>query len=200
MINLLPLQTKKSIAYARHNTMLRRWIAATLLGVTGILAVLVFGHLNITSSTATWQKQIDETKQRLSAQKLEETQKRVTEISDSVKLASQVLSKQILFSKLLAQIGAVMPEGTSLQSLSIASVEGGIDLSAVAKDFQTATQVQVNLSDPENKIFEKADIVSTTCADTQDTDYPCQITLRALFAKDNIFQYSSNTKQKAGAE
>lgn len=194
MINLLPEETKSYITYARRNTVLRKWVIAALIGIMGIVAVLMAGHLFIDRSATSWQKQVDNAQAQLKAQKLEETQKRVTEISDSVKLATQVLSKQVLFSKLLTQVGAAMPPGSSLQSLSINSIEGGIDLTAVATNYQTATQVQINLSDPSNKIFEKADIGSVTCGDPDKQAYPCTVTIRALFAKDNAFQYTAQKR------
>lgn len=193
MINLLPDDTKQNISYARRNTILRKWIISTAIGVFGIVLIIAAGQLFVVRSTASWQQQVDTTKEQLGAQKLEETQSRVAEISDSVKLATQVLSKQVLFSKLLTQVGAAMPSGSSLQSLSISSPEGGIDLTAVATSYQTATQVQVNLSDPNNNIFEKADIVNVSCLEATGSDgYPCRVTIRALFAKDNNFQYVNN--------
>lgn len=196
MINLLPNDYKKQISYARRNASLLRWAIACAIGVFGILLVIVAGQLFMIRSTDSWQRQVNSTSAQLESQKLQETQTRVTEISDSIKLAIQVLSKQVLFSKLLTQIGAAMPNGTSLQSLSIATPEGGIDLTAVATNYQTATQVQVNLSDPSNKIFEKADIVSVSCqqGDEVTSAYPCTVSIRALFAKDNVFQYVTTNK------
>lgn len=195
MINLLPTQTKQEIFFARRNSALKNWAVATVVGLFGIVIVIASGYLFISRSTSGWQQQVNDTKQQLEKQQLQATQNKITEMSDSIKLASQVLSKQVLFSKLLTQITTVLPAGTSLQSLSIKSVEGGIDLSAVAKDYQSATQVQINLADPKNKVFEKADIISITCQDPDKSDYPCLVTIRALFAKDNAFQYSS---QQAG--
>lgn len=191
MINLLPNETKQQLLFARKNTALKNWIVATVIGLLGILLVIAAGQLFISRSTTVWQKQVNDTKQQLEQQQLQQTQNRVTEMSDSIKLASQVLSKQVLLSKLLTQVTTVLPTGTSLQSLSIKSAEGGIDLTAIARDYQSATQVQINLADPKNKVFEKADIVSVTCQDNSNTGYPCTVTLRALFAKDNAFQYSS---------
>jgi Tfp pilus assembly protein PilN len=191
MINLLPNETKQQLLFARRNSALRSWALATIMGLLGILIVIAAGQLFISHSNAVWQKQVNDTKQLLEQQQLQQTQNRVTEMSDSIKLASQVLSKQVLFSKLLSQITAVLPVGTSLQSLSIKSAEGGIDLTAVARDYQSATQVQINLADPKNKVFEKADIVSVTCQEDSDDGYPCTVTVRALFAKDNAFQYNT---------
>lgn len=195
MINLLPSGVKQEIAFARRNTSLRKWVIATGIGLVGIALVIAAGQLFISRSTATMQHQVNSSKQSLEKQNLAQTQTRVAEMSDSIKLASQVLSKQILFSKLLAQITTVMPTGTSLESLSIKSVEGGIDLSAGAKDYQAATQVQVNLADSKNKIFQKADIIGINC-DRTTIDYPCTVTIRALFSKENAFQYTSANAQE----
>lgn len=197
MINLLPNETKQQVSFARRNTTLRKWVIATAIGVAGIAIVFAAGLWFIHRSTNSVQAQVTATTEQLKAQKLDETQKRVAEISDSVKLASQVLSKQVLFSKLLTQIGAVMPAGAALQSLSINSTQGGIDLTAVATNYETASQVQVNLADPANKIFEKADIVTVNCqTTTTPTEYPCQVTIRALFTKNNTFQYATQGAKK----
>jgi hypothetical protein len=87
-----------------------------------------------------------------------------------------------------------------LTGLSINKVQGGLDLQAAATDSQTATQVQVNLQDPKNQIFEKADIVNIQCAtdastagDPLKSQYPCTVQLRTLFAKNNTFSFISGT-------
>lgn len=198
MINLLPPETKQEIVFARRNTILRNWLLAMIVGFIGILVVLGAGLLFIVHSTDNWEKQITQTEQQLKEQKLQETQTRITDMSESIKLASQVLSSQVLFSKLLSQATTVLPTGASLQSLAIQSATGGIDLTVGAKDYQSATQAQINLSDPRNKVFEKADIVNISCqTEDPDNEYPCTATIRALFAKDNTFQYTTSTEGTA---
>ena len=198
MINLLPNDYKQSIRYARLNTQLLHWLGGMLVGISGIALVVIGGQLYIKQSVKTYRGQVSQLQSSLANQKMADTQKRVEDISSSFKLVNQVLSKEILFSRLLQQIGAVMPPGSSLQGLSIGSLEGGIDLQAVASDYQTATQVQVNLQDPANQIFEKADILSIACSTTKATDprYPCQVTIRALFAKNNPFTFVKPTETK----
>lgn len=204
MINLLPPDQKTDIIFARRNAVLKNWIVASCIGVVGIIVVIAAGQFFISRSTTTWQKQVSSMRAQLDAQNQAEVQKQVTNISDSVKLTLQVLERQVLFSKLLVQVGAAMPSGTTLNSLSISSTQGGLDLAASAKDYQTATQVQLNLSDPQNKLFEKADIIGVNCDNTTKTPtggllpYPCKITIRALFAKNNAFQYTK-TAPAAGA-
>lgn len=196
MINLLPTDTRDNLLYARRNTKLLRWIIAISIGIVGLLAVTIMGLFYMEYSTNQIQKQVELSRAELKTQKLEETQKQAENMSNSFKLVTQVLSKQIIFSEVLRQVGAVMPSGASLANLSIEQLQGGIDLQVVAEDYQTATQVQVNLQDPANKLFEKVDIVSVSCADGQDQDtqgdYPCTGSYRALFTDNSPFLFLNN--------
>lgn len=203
MINLLPPDAKKNILYARRNMVLARWLVAIFAGLIGIIVTVAAGQYYLNLSAKSYAAEAEKTQQMLKAQKLDETNKRVTEISSSMKLMVQVLSRQVLFSDLIRQIGAVIPPGASLTNLTINKLEGGIDLQFKATDYQTSTQIQVNLEDPHNRIFEKADIININCqssdgnsdvAEQIDTKYPCTVNVRALFAKDNPFLFISNKR------
>ncbi|HUP26305.1 MAG TPA: hypothetical protein VM124_01500 [Candidatus Limnocylindrales bacterium] len=202
MINLLPPNVKENILYARRNTRLRRWIMGLLFSIAIIAATVGMGYLYLQRSINSYAVQVSQGEDQLKAQKLEETQTQVQDLTNSLKLVVQVLSREILFSKLLTQVGAALPNGSVLTDLSINKVSGGLDLRAAATDYQTATQVQVNLQDPSNKIFEKADIINIQCAnqpaggDPVKVRYPCTIQLRALFAQNNPFSFiSTGAKQ-----
>lgn len=199
MINLLPPDFKENISFARRNTMLRKWVIALIISITAIASTVAVGQLYLHQSTKTLSAQVQQSTEQLKIQKLEETQTRVEGISSSLKLVVQVLGREVLFSKLLQQIGAAMPPGAVLTNLSINKLQGGLDLQVAASDYQTGTQVQVNLQDPGNKIFEKADIVSIQCASGENassdpfkSQYPCTVQIRALFAKNNPFLFINN--------
>lgn len=189
MINLLPPDVKQNITYARRNTQLLRWSIILLLSIVSVFGFVGAGTLYMNSSIKTIGAQVASGQEQLKLAKTEDTQKRVEEISGSLKLVVQVLSRQVQFSKLLQQIGSAMPPGSILTNLSITKIQGGIDLSAAARDYQTATQVQVNLQDPKNKVFDKVDIISITCESTTYRNYPCLVTVRAQFTKDNPFLF-----------
>ncbi len=201
MINLLPPDIKENTLYARRNTRLRKWCLAVLSAAIGVVLIATFGQFYIDRSIKSYAAQAEATTEQLKTQKLEETQKEVTNISSSLQLVVQVLSREVLFSKLIQQIGTAIPSGASLSDLSINKVEGGIDLRFNAADYQTATQVQVNLQDQANKIFDKADILNINCAASNPNDprYLCQISIRAQFAKNNPFLFvagqTAGTKQ-----
>lgn len=205
MINLLPTEAKQSISYARRNTMLIRWSFA-LLASLGIVAVIsIFGYIYIQQAISDTKQQVATTQEQLKVQKLEDTQKRVQNISSSLKLVIQVLSKQVLFSSLLQQIGAAMPPNTVLTNLSINKLQGGIDLQVAATDYEAATQVQINLKDPKNQIFSDADLINSQCGIATGTNgkYPCTVTIRAKFSTNNPFLFinrnGATTAGPAGA-
>ncbi len=197
MINLLPNETKKALAYARQNTELRRWMISLIITCTALMAVIVGGVFYLRTATNSYWSQVEQGKISLNAQNQEVVKQEVQDLSGNLKLVDSVLSKQVLFSRLLQQIGAAMPPNSVLTGLSINELEGGIDLQAAAVDYNSATQVQVNLSDPENKIFTSADIINIQCVtippgtdpNLVTTKYPCSVQLRALFADDNPFLF-----------
>lgn len=195
MINLLPPDVKQRITYARRNTSLRSWLLALLGAIICICVVVGAGHLYLRHSIDTYTTQLSEGQQQLKDQHLEKTQQDVEAVSSNLKLVTQVLSRAVLFSKLLGQVGSAIPSGSVLTNLSISNkVQGGIDLSFSSTDYQTGTQIQLNLADPNNKIFEKADIVNIQCATpTEPTKYPCTIQIRALFAKNNTFMFINSS-------
>lgn len=193
MINLLPPDVKQAIIYGRRNRQLAKWTGATLGGIAGIGLVIAAGLVYINLQTNAYAKQVERAKASLADQQMEATVARIGEIDASVRLALNVLSREVRFSELLRGLGAAMPPGAVLQNLSIGDVQGALDLQAIAANYETATQVQVNLQDPRNKIFEKADIVSITCAAPaagRNERYPCQVSIRALFAKDSPYLFS----------
>ncbi len=195
MINLVPPELKETLIYARRNRMLVRWVLAFSVGMIGIGSVVLASNMYINQSRLHYKQSVERQKTQLATQKLEETKQRTEDISTSTKLAFQVLSRQVLFSELLQQVGAVMPSGAVLQSLSISKLEGALDLQAISGDYQTGTQVQINLADPENRIFDKADIVSINCTTaTPDDRYPCRVSIRALFSKNSTFLFTNAVK------
>lgn len=198
MINLLPTDTRRDTLYARRNSRMLRWLLALSVALVVSGLIIGAGYVYLNQSTKDYQKRLEVSKQNLQAQNVEQTQKKVEEISGNIKLTTQVLGKEILFSKLLRQFGATLPANTSLDQLQIDKLQGGLTLSVLAKDINSATQVQVNLQDPKNKIFEKADIENISC-DPGGTNksYPCTVQIKALFLKDNPFLYIAPNAAKA---
>jgi len=189
MINLLPSEYGSSLRYSHLNATLRRWLVAATVACGGLVLILSVGWVYITQQNKNLAKNIDSVNQQLQAEDLAGTQKKAQAITNNIKIINQVLSREIRFSGLITQIGSVMPPGAVLSGLTLAKVDGGLDLSASARDYTSATQIAVNLSDPKNKIFDKVDIVNVNCSATSGSAYPCSASFRALFSKSTQSQF-----------
>lgn len=194
MINLLPPETKQAYYYASSNQRLLKWVVALAAGLIGLALISTYGwvtlHQSITSNAA----QVSQTENGLTKNSLVATDQRVLTISNDFRLVVKVLSQEVLFSKLLSKMAAAMPSGANLTDLNITNTASGsgLDITAEATDYTTASQVEVNLADPSNGIFTRADIVSITCTPPQtgtNQQYPCIVAIRAQFAQNNQFLF-----------
>ena len=201
MINLMPPEAKSVVLYSRRNLRLLHWTVGCLFIIAAMGATVVLGGFYIDNAKSSLTSSISQTKSTISTQKLDKVQAQAEEISSGVKLIVQVLNKEVRFSKLLQQIGTIMPAGATLGNIQLSNkINGALDLTANAVDYQTATQVQVNLQDPKNNLFEKVDTTSVTCSDTPvaatssgtPSRYKCQILVRALFRKDAAVTFLAN--------
>ncbi len=182
MINLLPRDYSSAIHYGRLNARLRWWLIASLVATAGLILVMAIGWVYISQQSKNLNKSITASKAQLASQNLASVQKQADEITKNVRLINQVLGREIRFSDLIQNIGTVMPPGTILNSLTLSKVNGALDLSANTRDYASAAQIAVNLSDPKNNIFDKLDIVTVNCSTVG--AYPCNATFKALFNKD----------------
>lgn len=189
MINLLPAEYGGALRSAHFNTILRRWVAAALLATGGLILIMAVGWVYIDEQTRDLSRNIDSLNQQLQARDLTSTQAKAKAITTNIKIINQVLSREIRFSDLIKQIGSVMPPGTVLSSLTLAKVDGALDLSANARDSTSAAQIALNLSDPKNKIFDKVDIVNINCSAASGNPYPCTATFKALFSTSTKNQF-----------
>jgi hypothetical protein len=183
MINLLPADYVSSIRYARRNTVLRSWVVAAIAATGVLIIILASGWVYINQQAKTLQKHIDSTNQSLKDQNLSQTQSDVKEISGDITVINKILGQEVDFAKLMDSIGRDMPAGAALSSLSLSNkVNGALDLSANAVNYASAAQVAANLSDPQNQLFSKVDIVSINCDTSSTKAYKCQSIYRALFS------------------
>jgi Tfp pilus assembly protein PilN len=199
MINLLPPETRKAYQYARRNRSLVHWVIAFLTALAGLGVIATYGLVTMRQATNSYQQQVSASQDSLKQNNLTQTEAKVNDISNSFKLVVNVLGREVLFSKLLTQIGTVIPAGVNLTGLTINQDDGAIDLSAKATDYNAATQLQANLTDPSNKIFTKADLVNVGCGKNADSSgtgadptHPCTVNIRALFGPNNPFLFINN--------
>lgn len=196
MINLLPNDRKQEYLFARRNTSLLRFIIGVLIGIIFVIFVILFGYTLISSETKAYNDAVKSSASKLSSQDEQQTIAKVKEISNNLNLMVKVLNQQVLFSELLKQLGAVMPNGTSLKNLSLnESLAGKLDLEVAAIDYASAAQAQINIQDPSNKLFKSADTIYINCTQ-KDPVYPCLALIKTTFAPDNSFMLLSKNQGK----
>lgn len=193
MINLLPPIYRQALRSNRLNSLLRHWLIIIWLASAGLVVILAAGWLYINQQTKNLNTAIADTNSQLAAQNLDQVQKDAKNLTNNIKTINQVLGQEIRFSDLIQDIGKVMPSGSVLNSLTLSKASGTLDLSASAKDYASAAQIAVNLSDPKNQIFNKVDIVSITCGST--SNYPCGGTFKTLFSKTAQARYLGVAKE-----
>jgi Tfp pilus assembly protein PilN len=197
MINLLPDELKENHTYARHNRQLLRWVWAMVAGLGGMVVITAAGIFYMNQSVNNLSAQVQHGQELLTSQHVDQVKKQTTDISNNLKLVVQVLSNEVLFSQLLKQVGTITPPNVVLTGLSISKTQGALDLNIASADYNAATQMQVNLQDPHNKIFSKADIITINCNSTNaDPKYPCTAGIRALFTTNNPFLFINNAGVK----
>jgi Tfp pilus assembly protein PilN len=192
MINLLPPETKKAYFYAQQNQKLIKWVVALVVGLIGLGAIGTFGWVSMHQAITTYSTKVATGENLLTKEHQATINQQVQAISNDFTLVVKVLSQEVVFSKLLTDMAAAMPAGTNLTNLTITDTAAGtgLDIKADATDYTTASQIQINLADPANGMFSKADLVSITCSNApQNPAYPCDVTLRAEFAKNNQFLF-----------
>jgi len=200
MINLLPPELKQDYRYARRNYRLVRWLAAFLVAIGGVIIITATGLFIMSNSIDSYKTRIANAQGQLASQHYAATQQQVTGISNNLRLMVKVLSKEVLFSKLLARLGQVTPPGVVLTNLSISQTQTGIDITAQTANYNAATQLQANLAAPTNQIFSQADLVNITCvpaSQATNSAYPCTATIRAQLTNNNPFLFINS--QQAGA-
>jgi Tfp pilus assembly protein PilN len=202
MINLLPPELKQGYKYGRYNRHLLHWITAFVVAIAGVVVITISGMLLMQSNINSYKNKIASSQAQLASQNLTGVEAQVTTISNNLKLMVKVLSKEILFSKLLNQLGTITPSNVELTSLSITPASSAIEVTAQTADYNAATQLDANLASPSNQIFSKADLVSVTCASgTQQVanqKYPCAVDIRAEFINNNPFLFINSSGQKVG--
>lgn len=201
MINLLPSELKTDYRFAKFNVVARKWIVLLLVAWAGLVIIGTYGVLAIKESSKSYNQQISDTQSYLKNQNFAGVQKQAQDISGSFKLVVDVLGQEVLFSKLIQKIAQTIPSKANLTGLTINQTNGAIDITANAVDYSTATQIQVNLADPNNKIFSKADLININCSSKNETDnpnnqYPCTVNVRALFANNNEFLFINSKGKK----
>jgi hypothetical protein len=203
MINLLPTEAKEEARYGRRNRKLAFASGAICLMIVALGALTLFGQYYLSQSKNQYNASGLVVIQRIKDQNLEQSQKGLEALAVNFKIASQLLGKQILFSKLFPKLAEIIPKGAYVRQLSIDEKSTYLQFEIGAPTRELANQGYINVADPKNGLFEKADLLDISCSDpsattsTIDQATACTATVKALFRNDSPFLLLNYLKSQA---
>lgn len=197
MINLLPPEVKEMRSYGRRNVLLVRWSLICLGAALLLVGIAGAGYFFITNAEKAAAEAKQQTEKAIETAKLDEVSKQFDAFSGNLKTVTQILSKQVLFSQLIRQIGSVTPAGATLNSVSLSDADNALNLDFKVPTSDLAATIQVNLEDEKNGLFEKADIIQVSCITDANKQQSCTVSVRALYRKDANFLFLNSVTSKA---
>jgi HAMP domain-containing protein len=205
MINLMPDYLRQEVGYARRNYVLLKWLMAIGVAIIAVGLMTMFGQYYINRNTKSLQATAEITQTRINSQNLQETQADIQGLSNNFITITQLLKRQLLFSKMFVKIGGIIPQGAILRGITLSTTtSAAIDLNVIAANREAATLAFVNISDPTNGLFDKADLLSVSCSTvTAETEalsarYPCSAMIKVVIKTDSSF-YFLNSLSSTGS-
>lgn len=182
MINLLPPAIQEARRYGRRNVILLRYsIAIALIGVFSI-GVFLFNMHYVNEDVS--RLRVEMAEQSAQAKKLEEGQKNVDKIAGQLKTIDKLYTGEVKFSEMIPKIGALLPNGAVLNSLSLAGGKASplqLDVDIESQDLAAVFQQNLVNSD----LFSAADISAIVTkgisTNKSQKSYPYGATLTATF-------------------
>lgn len=196
MINLLPPESKQEIIFGRKNKALVGWIIAMFVLLLSIVVISVVGRFYIISNVDNLNKEITDTKQRISDQNLETRQAEITGFANNLNTVTNLLKDQLLFSKIITTLGEILPSGVTVLNIDFRSTDSTLKLQLTGADEKAVTQGFINISSASNKLISTADLESVDCTGQGS----CVATVTVLLNKDSEFYFLNDfTKEPTGA-
>lgn len=195
MINLLPPTIKEERAYGRKNISLIGYSGALLATALTTAVIMLLSLQFIGSEEPDLRKSLEADTARVTA--LEAEIKSIENIAIRLETAKKVADRSVKLSELIPQIGAVLPDGTVLNALSLSGgITEPLQLDVDLKDANLAAVLIRNLV--ESDLFEAADISSLSPRGTG-TDESAGETYQFTASLTANFTGTADAKKKAAA-
>lgn len=165
MINLMPHELKKDIVYARKNVSLAQYCILVAIVAIALTGVMAYGIILITADQNALKESISSKRSTLELLKKDEAD--ANKLSKTIDTINALLDREVSFSKLLQDIGALMPEGTKLTGISLASSKDQpLTITAMLDEQKKAAVLQQNLL--KSGLFSAVDIQAVNSSASED--------------------------------
>jgi Tfp pilus assembly protein PilN len=181
MINLLPPSDKRQIQAGRSNTLLVRY-NLFLLGALGFLMLaigVVYFYLGTTKANS--ELVIQENQAKVSSYTAVEQQ--ATQFKSNLTTAKQILDKEVVYTKVILAISALIPKGVVLENLNLDAKTFGTEtiLPARAKSVDDALALKNSFQN--SPLFSNVHFQSITTVENGG-EYPVSVNLSVTIKKD----------------
>ncbi len=137
----MPTESKRQIKAARANTILLRYTIILLIAAVFAHGVLVGSYFLLTQTKDSQQKLIDANDTKAKA--YDDTKSEIDGLSATLSGAKTTLDQQVLYSKVLTNVGASLPTGTVIEKLDLS--EQSFTAPMTLKVFATTNEAAVTL-------------------------------------------------------
>ncbi len=138
MINLLSQQSRRELAAARRNIILRQYIFATLLLCIGVTGVFVVGYVLLYNQANAYRQ--DAARYAPMRESYGDVIKEASDYSKNLATAKAIFDNEFIFSDLLTTLAHTLPKNTILSGINIRTVELSkpIELTCNTKSYSDA--------------------------------------------------------------
>ena len=155
MINLLPTQLREERLYGRRNRALLVFIASFAVAILLVVSVIAFSVVSLDDEKTQVQSNIDTNNVQITQLQAETSD--VSALSARLETTYELFSTSIKFSELIPQIGELLPEGTTINGLTLTGgVTDPLALDVNLRNPDLAPVLLQNLTSSD--LFEAADI------------------------------------------
>ena len=183
MINLLPDGRKDDIRAARANVIILRYTGIILLALLFLCGALYVSYTILQGTMKSNQDTISAND--VKADVYHDTKAQVDSLQLQLTDAKSSLDQEVRYSKVLVDLGQLMPSDTILDNLTLTSADFTgvpIDIAVYGKSTASATAAQTNFQ--KSKLFTNVTMKSTETANVD--GYTTKLTLTVVFNKAGI--------------
>lgn len=180
MINLLPEDLKKEIRAARSNVKLFHYIVVLILGVIFLVLASVGVYIVLLNTQADAERLINVSKSKSASYASAASQG--SALQASLSSAKTILDQEVVYTKILTGIAALMPSGVVLDSLDLSPATFGSPTSMqfFAKTTKDALALKDNLQT--SSLFSNISF-KTLSSNSQLAGYPVSAILNVTISK-----------------
>ena len=184
MINLLSDERKDAIRAARVNVFLVRYTSILILAFVFIMSALYVSYTVLGTTIKSADELIESND--VKAGVYSETSEQVTALSAKLNETKAILDQEVRFSRVLVNMGQLMPRGTILGDLTLTSTSfnsSPVEVKAYAKSAAEASLLQTRFQ--QSLLFSDVTLKSTETKNEID-GYPVTITMTVVFNRTGI--------------